>query len=279
MSCSRSNNNNPLVFQPLFEEVEHLCRDFIWGSTADSKKCCLISWETICRPNEWGLGFRNLRLVDTCYMMKLGWEHIVNIEALWVKIVRAKYKCRGLLLPTVRCGTKASHIWRGMSNAWNLVEQNITWVIRNNQNIKFWQDSWVPGLGPLSEHASTILEHARNFFVSTYGSEEGWNWDSLRSLLPNHICQKIASLKPPSRDMKDFPIWHHSYDGFFSIKSAYRHLYKDISTGSSSFPYEKIWKWQGAARIQALLWKLAHGRLMTNVERRHRHMYDIDTCP
>lgn len=202
-------------------------------------------------------------------MMKLGWELIVNREALWVKVVRVKYKCGGLLLPTVRCGSKASHIWRGISNAWNLVEQNISWVIRNGQNIKFWQHPWVPGLGPLSEHASAIAKHAWNFSVSAYGSEEGWNWDSLQSLLPNHICQKIASLKPPSGNLEDFPIWNHSSDGFFSIKSGYQHLYQDISTGSPNFPYEKVWKWQGPSRIQALLWKLAHGRLMTNVERHH----------
>lgn len=36
------------------DEVEKLCRDFIWGSSSESRKCHLVSWESICRPKEEG---------------------------------------------------------------------------------------------------------------------------------------------------------------------------------------------------------------------------------
>lgn len=54
------------------EEAERICRDFIWGSTAERRKCHLIAWEQICCPkSQEGLWFRNLRTLNNAYMMKL----------------------------------------------------------------------------------------------------------------------------------------------------------------------------------------------------------------
>lgn len=36
------------------DEVERMCRDFIWGSTPEVRKNHLISWNTICSPKEKG---------------------------------------------------------------------------------------------------------------------------------------------------------------------------------------------------------------------------------
>lgn len=48
------------VFQsslvPVFvcDEAEKICRDFIWGSTADARKCRLVAWDRLCCPKEAG---------------------------------------------------------------------------------------------------------------------------------------------------------------------------------------------------------------------------------
>lgn len=34
------------------DEAEKICRDFIWGSSADRRRCHLVAWEKICRPNQ-----------------------------------------------------------------------------------------------------------------------------------------------------------------------------------------------------------------------------------
>lgn len=80
------------------DEVEKLCRDFIWGSMANCKKCHLVAWDRICKPKEeGGLGFRNLRNLNKAHMMKLAWELITCPDKLWVKIVKAKYGCGPVL--------------------------------------------------------------------------------------------------------------------------------------------------------------------------------------
>lgn len=54
------------------QKVEILCRNFIWRSTREKRKCHLIGWPTICSPkDQGGLGFRNLKDINQAYMSKL----------------------------------------------------------------------------------------------------------------------------------------------------------------------------------------------------------------
>lgn len=82
-----------LILLSICDKVELLCRDFkIWGSDPESRKCHLISWDTICAPKEdGGLGFRSLRLVNAAFMMKLRWALLSNKDALWAQVLRFKY--------------------------------------------------------------------------------------------------------------------------------------------------------------------------------------------
>lgn len=82
----------------------------------DKRRCHLVSWDSICKPKaDGGLGFRNLRMLNEGYMMKLGWRMIVETESLWTKVLRAKYACGENDIPVVRVPSKAFHIWRGLT--------------------------------------------------------------------------------------------------------------------------------------------------------------------
>lgn len=108
-----------IIPSSICDEVEHLCRDFIWGSSPEARKCHLISWETICTPKEeGGLGFRSFCLVNATYMMKLGWELMTKKDSLWAQVLRFKYQCGNLPVPAMRCGPQASYIWRGIVKYW-----------------------------------------------------------------------------------------------------------------------------------------------------------------
>lgn len=108
------------------DEVERLCCAFIWGSTPEGHKNHLVSWETICSPkDQGGLGFRSLRMVNTAYLMKLGWGLLTNRDALWVQVLRFKYGCGNLNIPSIKCTSRASHLWRGVCQAWPEVEKEV----------------------------------------------------------------------------------------------------------------------------------------------------------
>lgn len=74
--------------------------------------------------------------------------------------------------------------------------QSISWIIRDGYSVKFWQDPWIPGIGPLSDHCSSIPESVWNLNVSTYASINGWHWDRIEQAVPTHICTKLGSVNP-----------------------------------------------------------------------------------
>lgn len=170
MQCSK-------IPASICDEIERLCRDFIWGSTPEARKNHLISWETICSPKEMGgLGFRSLRLENAAYLMKLQWEVMIKREALWVQVLRFKYGCGNLLVPNMKCGTRVSHLWRGIYNNWHLVENGVSWIINDGQTVKFWQDSWVPEISALSDHAlGDISDFDYLQTVSSFVLQDDWN--------------------------------------------------------------------------------------------------------
>ncbi|CAN1818654.1 Putative ribonuclease H protein At1g65750 [Linum perenne] len=43
--------------------------------------------------------------------------------------------------------------------------------------------------------------------------------------------------------------------------------------------WRRVWKWEGPAKIKHFLWLASHGKLMTNAERRKRHITVDVVCP
>lgn len=109
-----------------------------------------------------------------------------------------------------------------------------------------------------------------------------WNWSRFQHLVPANICSEIVAIKSLNGNDFDFPCWKLSNDGIFSIKSAYAALqvHPQEKTDNDEL-FESIWKWTGPPRIKSFLWKLGHGKLMTNEERAKMHLSlsDDSDCP
>ena len=76
----------------LCEDIDKIIRRFLWGYNNSNKKIHHVSWLKVCCPkSEGGLGIKPTRLVNQAFMIKLGWRIIKNPQALWVRIITAKY--------------------------------------------------------------------------------------------------------------------------------------------------------------------------------------------
>jgi len=111
-----------------------------------------------------------------------------------------------------------------------------------------------------------------NFPICFYANDNGWNWERLNQLFPEDVCIKISAIKPPSMDShSNFPNWSASTDGKFSLNLAYTLLMdKNLNGRNDSHLFKLVWKWKGPNRVRSFLWKVAHGRLMTNEERQNQ---------
>lgn len=97
------------------DEVERVDRDFIWGSNESHRKSHLVAWDTMCESKDkGGLGFRSLRIVYQCFIMKLAWQLVDNPDRLWVRGIHAKYGCGCSIIPQMKHGSHESHVWRSI---------------------------------------------------------------------------------------------------------------------------------------------------------------------
>lgn len=86
------------ILVSICSEIETIARNFIWGSTLKSRRPAHVPWSDCCRPLEFGgLGIRSLIDQNKIFLLKLGFQILANTDALWVKLVKGKYKLYGVL--------------------------------------------------------------------------------------------------------------------------------------------------------------------------------------
>lgn len=208
---------------------------------------------------------------------------MANPDKLWVRVIRAKYNCGPFSLPKVSPRSNCSNLWRTLTSNWPEVEDNIYWSVSNGINTWFWKDRWIPKMPCLADMCLGNMPRGQEDFpISFYAQNGVWNWNLFESFVPNHLLDKIAGINPSSNsNINDFPCWKWSLDGCFSIKFPYQFISK--SPDSDAFElapiFKKFWLWKGPNRIKSFLWKLAHGILLTNVERNRRGLTADVICP
>lgn len=74
-------------------EIEKIIKKFVWGASSNDRKISLIGWDKFCMPmDRGGLGFQNIQSQNKAFLLKLRMFFINNKEALWVRVMRSKYK-------------------------------------------------------------------------------------------------------------------------------------------------------------------------------------------
>ncbi|XP_061375671.1 uncharacterized protein LOC133317799 [Gastrolobium bilobum] len=262
-------------------EIEKITRNFIWGSSQSQGKVHLVSWNRVCRPKkDGGLGFRDQKLINRAYSMKLGFDILSNRDSLWVKVLQNKYKVEESFMPTLRKSNCASNTWRGIQKVWDQVLEGSRIIIGTGSNTSFWYDRWVPNIGRLVDWSlSNIPEAMKHWKVSDCVQRGSWDWDKFSPFLSKDILVAIEKIMSSfNYDEMDRVIWSPSNSGSFSVKSAYN-LLANPSVSSISLQWDTIWKWAGPQRIKFFLWLAAGNKLLTNAERFRRHFSTSEACP
>lgn len=105
-----------------------------------------------------------------------------------VQVIRAKYGCGTDMNPKFVQKKDATSLWRGLCDAWEHVDRNISWRMRNGSMIRFCLDNWVPLEGPLIRYIDNVDQNVDvNCTISHFILPAG-QWD----------CQKLSSCLPAS---------------------------------------------------------------------------------
>ncbi|CAN1142156.1 Putative ribonuclease H protein At1g65750 [Linum perenne] len=82
---------------------------------------------------------------------------------------------------------------------------------------------------------------------------------------------------PDARLGDDAIVWGLEASGRFSVKTAYW-LVKELAEEDEDTDWKKVWSWEGPAKIKHFIWLVMHGKLITNEERRRRHLSPDAIC-
>ncbi|KAL4302438.1 hypothetical protein GQ457_10G006720 [Hibiscus cannabinus] len=80
---------------------------------------------------------KKLNVQNETFLMKLAFQLVANKDALWVRFLRAKYKCDMVVSSSILTHN-CSRIWKGLSLVWEDVVDNIPHRICNERSIDFW---------------------------------------------------------------------------------------------------------------------------------------------
>ncbi|CAN1787165.1 Putative ribonuclease H protein At1g65750 [Linum perenne] len=96
--------------------------------------------------------------------------------------------------------------------------------------------------------------------------------------LPHHIVSLVAGMELPGDTLgEDGIIWGPDPRGRFTLKMVYEIL-DGVGHHTEQAIWKTIWRWAGPSRVRHFLWLVAHDRILTNVERRRRHLTDTNEC-
>lgn len=213
--------------------------------------------------------------------MKIAWSLIVDRESLWVRIIRNKYSCGDAIIPIVQKKQSSSNLWQGICDVWEDVRDSTIWRIGNGLSIRFWSDRWVPGHDQLSLHACISLsnvecERKLIDFITPSGD---WNYELFVNFLPPLTVDVIRGLIPPCHSsIDDYPAWKHTYNGSFSVRSAYHSLIH-VEPPLQQINWKILWKWPGPPKIRNFLWLTAHERIQVRLFLFNKNIASSPSCP
>lgn len=158
------------------------------------------------------------------------------------------------------------------------MRRGLGWKVRNGCGTSFWQDIWIEGK-PLCELAvrSVGVEEMGRMVRDYWDETLGWKWSLFEDKLPDASLQKLATIVLSNNDADtDEFLWTGRGDGF-TVKEAYK-----ISMNWDRYEewegWKRLWKVKLQIRVIVFVWLMLHEKLMTNSERRRRHLGASEEC-
>lgn len=96
------------------DEVEQICRSFLWHGNEKSKRGSLVPWSMVCKEKSCGgLGVKPVHLWNQMAVMKNIWEMVQGKQSLWVVWV-TKIKLRKMSFWGIAEITDSSWSWKNL---------------------------------------------------------------------------------------------------------------------------------------------------------------------
>ncbi|ONI00414.1 hypothetical protein PRUPE_6G087800 [Prunus persica] len=236
-----------------------------------------------------GMGFLDLQAFNRSLLAKQCWRIMRNPNALWARILKARYfpECSFL---DAKKGGRASWALSSLLVGRDIIEKGAYWQIGNGRSVSVWKDRWLMGYGsgkisPLpSSNRFTPLLVADLIDVGN----RSWNISHIEPFIPPSEAMLIRSTPIGSLATRDPLVWPAVKNGDYTVKSGYYHAINvsppdpcDRASSShavNSDVWKVIWRAHITPKIRNFMWRALTNSIPTCANLFGRKLARSPTC-
>jgi hypothetical protein len=250
---------------------------FFWEGAGSKRKYHLLNWTAVCKPKECGgLGIINSKNMNVALMLKWIWRLYHEDEAIWVRVLRAKYASADDIF--AGSGVGGSPFWRSLHKIKHLFKLGAAYGVVDGQRTLFWLDLW-EGLQPLRDRLPSLFAICEDPMISvaqacgdpggvrfrrSFDAELRREWLELRAV----IDSTQLGVGP------DVVRWTLDPSGVFTVKS----MYSKLSQGATIAHFKDVWEAKLPLKVKIFTWQLVINRLPTRSLIAARHGPSTGRC-
>ena len=163
-----------------------------------------------------------------------------------------------------------------------VVVPGMAWVLGDGSRIRFWKDNWLVNEPLAMLSMVDIPEERMEVRVrEVWQTGSGWLQEEIAPYMSMSDRLRLASVVIDEvTGARDRMSWGRSKDGVFTVKSAYAFLISNmVPQPNMEALYQRVWSVMTPERVRVFLWLVTHQVIMTNVERKRRHLSETSVCP
>ncbi|OMP07401.1 reverse transcriptase [Corchorus olitorius] len=172
----------------------------------------------------------------------------------------------------------ASHTWKSILKAGDLLSGGLKWRVGDGSKISFWYDKWLLDDSNLASFLHLVPNlGAKDILVSEFIDEEGWMVNKLLDYIPSFLIARVINIPVNLfSKLSDCIIWCKTSNGNFTTKSAFQSLNAHLPCSSPCI--KAIWKIKVQPKIQNFLWLATQNRILGNDNRMIRSFTTDPSC-
>ncbi|KAL4286845.1 Putative ribonuclease H protein [Arachis hypogaea] len=146
-------------------------------------------------------------------------------EALWARVIYAKYGRNRNILQEMHKTSADSPLWKALANIRETFTKHTLIAVGDGRSTMLWLDRWVKDAPPLIQLVNNNIESINIEMKVNEGvlGDGNWNIQLFKRYLPEDIFEHIRALVPANENLgADTIRWGLSHDGMFTVSSAYK---------------------------------------------------------
>ncbi|PKU80715.1 Putative ribonuclease H protein [Dendrobium catenatum] len=263
-----------LVPKKILDDLDKICRDFIWRKSDGTSGIHYVSWEDMCKPvNKGGRELFSCAAKKKALRSRMSWRYFKNKDSLLHEVFAAKY---GEKLKMGSNRINYSPSWKLLNEGCNMLKPIVRWTLVNGEDVDVFKHTWILDKS-INRWPTFVVPHKEEaFYVKELIHNGTWNVPKLFYMFGTDLVSLILQLKIDQGSGKDEMELVQQKSGLTVAGMAFNAL-----NHHNSELYH--WNWfkniKLNARVKFFWWKIFKNAIPTFKYLQQRRLRDNADCP